>query len=44
MFLNYYREVARIRFRLMRLAEVHGAEAVLAGFAAAQAKPALTLG
>jgi hypothetical protein len=43
MFLNYYREVARIRFRLMRLAEVHGAEAVLAGFAAAQGKPALTL-
>jgi hypothetical protein len=43
MFLNYYREVARIRFRLMRLAEVHGAEAVLAGFAAAQEKPALTL-
>ena len=42
-FLNYYREVARIRFRLMRLSEVHGAEAVMAGFAAAQAKPALTL-
>ena len=42
-FLNYYREVARIRFRLMRLSEVHGAEAVMAGFAAAQAKPSLTL-
>ncbi|MEO8245149.1 MAG: EcsC family protein [bacterium] len=42
MFLNYYREVARIRFRLMRLSEVHGAEAVLSGFADAQAKPALT--
>lgn len=43
MFLNYYRDVARIRFRLMRLSEVYGAEAVLAGFAAAQAEPALTL-
>ena len=43
MFLNYYREVARIRFRLLRLAESHGAEAVLTGFARAQSKPALTL-
>ena len=27
-FLNYYREVARIRFRLMRLSQVHGPEMV----------------
>ena len=42
-FLTYYREVARIRFRLMRLSERHGAEAVLKSFAAAQASPALTV-
>lgn len=42
-FLNYYRELARIRFRLMRLAEVHGAEKVLAAFAAAQDRPVLTV-
>jgi EcsC protein family len=34
-FLSYYREVARIRFRLMRLAEVHGVEPVLEAFAEA---------
>lgn len=34
-FLSYYREVARIRFRLMRLAEVHGVEPVLGAFAEA---------
>lgn len=34
-YLGYYREIARIRFALMRLAEVHGAEAVIAGFEAA---------
>lgn len=38
-FLNYYREVARIRFALLKLAEVHGAEPVLAAFAAAVAPP-----
>jgi hypothetical protein len=43
MFLTYYREMARIRFRLLRLAEFHGAEAVLTGFSQAQAKPVLTL-
>lgn len=43
LFLNYYREMARIRFRLLRLAESHGAEAVVTGFARAKAKPALTL-
>ena len=42
-FLNYYRELARIRFRLMRLSEVHGAEAVMAGFAAAQMTPVVTV-
>lgn len=34
-FLNYYSEIARIRFALMRLAEVHGVEPVLAAFAVA---------
>ena len=42
-FLNYYREIARIRFRLLRLSEVHGAETVLTAFAAAQDKPVLTV-
>jgi EcsC protein family len=31
-YMRYYREIARIRFALLRLAEVHGAEAVLADF------------
>src|SRR3990167_4617942 len=34
-YLTYYREIARIRFALMRLAELHGAEAVLLAFARA---------
>ena len=34
-FLGYYREVAHIRFGLLRLAEAHGAETVLRGFATA---------
>jgi hypothetical protein len=34
-FLNYYTEVARVRFALLRLAEVHGAEPVLMAFKAA---------
>jgi hypothetical protein len=38
-FLSYYREVARIRFRLMRLAEVHGVEPILRAFAAAVEPP-----
>lgn len=38
-FLNYYREIARIRFALLRLAEVHGAEPVLEAFRQA-AEPA----
>jgi EcsC protein family len=43
-FLNYYRELARIRFRLMRLAEVHGAEAVMERLAAAQKSPVVSPG
>lgn len=31
-YMRYYREIARIRFALLRLAEVHGADRVLAGF------------
>ncbi len=38
-FLSYYREMARIRFALLKLAEVHGAEPVLAAFAAAVDPP-----
>lgn len=38
-FLNYYTEVARVRFALMRLAETHGAEAVLLAFRAAAEAP-----
>ena len=34
-FVTYYTEIARIRFALMRLAEAHGVEPVLAAFAAA---------
>ena len=41
-FLRYYREVARIRFALMRLAVQHGGAAVAARFAEATAAPRLT--
>lgn len=41
-FLRYYREVARIRFQLMRLSVQHGAEAVTARFAKASTPPRLT--
>lgn len=41
-FLRYYREVARIRFALMRLAVQHGAATVAARFAEATATPRLT--
>lgn len=34
-YLGYYREMARIRFALMRLAEQHGGEDIVAAFAAA---------
>ena len=41
-YLGYYREMARIRFALMRLAEQHGGEAVVAAFAAATVPPKIT--
>ena len=40
-YLSYYREVARIRFALMRLAVQHGAEAVTQRFAVASEAPRL---
>ncbi len=41
-FLSYYREIARIRFALLRLAEIHGAEPVLTAFAKAVTPPKIT--
>lgn len=41
-FLRYYREMARIRFQLMRLSVQHGAETVTARFAKASAPPQIT--
>ncbi len=41
-FLRYYREVARIRFQLMRLSVQHGAEAVTSRFVQATNPPRLT--
>ncbi|WP_430463408.1 EcsC family protein [Tabrizicola sp.] len=41
-FLRYYREVARIRFALMRLAVQHGAAPVAARFAKATTAPRIT--
>jgi hypothetical protein len=41
-FLRYYREVARIRFQLMRLSVQHGAEAVTLRFSKAAEAPRLT--
>lgn len=41
-FLSYYRELARIRFTLLRLAETHGPEATLTAFSRAIAPPPLT--
>ena len=38
-FLSYYREVARVRFDLLKLAQVHGAEAVEAEFRIAVTPP-----
>ena len=40
-FLNYYKEIARIRFALLRMANSHGAERVLADFSKAVEKPVL---
>lgn len=41
-FLRYYREMAAIRFGLLRLAEEHGSGPVLEHFAAATARPRIT--
>lgn len=41
-FLTYYREIARIRFALMRMAETSGGEAVVAAFAKAIEPPRIT--
>lgn len=41
-FLTYYREIARIRFALMRLAEAQGGEAVVLAFAKASAPAKIT--
>lgn len=38
-FLNYYQEIARIRFRLLKLADVYGAEPVLDAFKLAVTPP-----
>jgi hypothetical protein len=41
-YLGYYREVARIRFALLKLSERHGVEPVLTAFAAAVTPPKIT--
>jgi len=41
-YLGYYREMARIRFALLRLAEAHGPEPVVAAFRLACAPPRIT--
>jgi EcsC protein family len=41
-FLTYYRELARIRFALLKLSQAHGTEAVLAAFATAVEPPRIT--
>lgn len=41
-YLGYYREMARIRFALMRLSVRHGAEEVVAAFSLAVTPPAIT--
>jgi hypothetical protein len=41
-FLRYYREMAEIRFALLRLAEQHGAEPILTAFAEAVTPPKIT--
>ena len=41
-YLGYYRELAAIRFALLRLSERHGVEPVLLAFTAAAAPPAVT--
>jgi hypothetical protein len=41
-YLGYYREIARIRFALMRLSQAHGGEAVTRAFAKAAARKVIT--
>ncbi len=41
-YLGYYRDMARIRFALVRLAETHGADPVIAAFREATAPPGIT--
>ncbi|MEO5621754.1 MAG: EcsC family protein, partial [Cypionkella sp.] len=41
-FITYYREIARIRFALMRLAESNGGEQVVEAFARAASPPRIT--
>ena len=41
-YLRYYRELAAIRFALLRLSERHGAEPVLEAFRIAATPPAVT--
>ncbi|NEX45556.1 EcsC family protein [Pseudotabrizicola algicola] len=43
-FLTYYTEVARVRFSLLRLSQIHGAEQVLAEFRTAVEAPRLRAG
>ncbi|WP_103333310.1 EcsC family protein [Pseudotabrizicola formosa] len=43
-FLNYYSEIARVRFALLRLSQIHGAEQVLADFRKAVESPRLRAG
>lgn len=43
-FLTYYRDIARIRFALLRLAQTHGAEPVLVAFRAAAEAPRVIKG
>jgi hypothetical protein len=38
-YLSYYREIARVRFALLNLAQVHGTEAVEAEFRLATTPP-----
>lgn len=41
-YLGYYREIARIRFALLRLSETHGAAPVLEAFGRATGQPAIS--
>jgi hypothetical protein len=41
-FMNYYTEIARVRFALLRLGQIHGAEQVMVEFRAAVDAPRVT--